>query len=69
MLNSRNIMLHVKLTVYYTVSFTCNLYFLPIQLVLHVTYISLIQHILWLINLRVTNFRGFFAVEYVMKYI
>ena len=49
-------MLHVKLTVQYTVSFTCNIYFLHstysvfIQLVLHVTYISCIQHILFLIN-------------------
>ena len=41
---------YVKLTVYYTVSFTCNIYFLN-------------STNLYLINLRVTNFRVSFAVE------
>ena len=40
-----------------------------IQLVLDVIHFSLIQHILFLINLRVTNFRIFFAVEYTNNYI
>ena len=38
-----------------------------IQLVLHVTYISRIQLILFLHILRVTNFRISFAVEYILK--
>ena len=45
-------LLHVKLTVYYTVSFTCNIHFLTS------TYFILI-------NLRVTSFRFSFAAGYI----
>ena len=45
--------LHVKLTVYFTVSFTCNIYFL------NSTYFILISS-------RVTTFRVSFAVEYIL---
>ena len=45
-------MLHIKQTIYYTVTFTCNIYFL------NSTYFILI-------NLREQNFRVSFAVEYI----
>ena len=45
-------MLHVKLTVYYAVSFTCNMHFLN-------------QHILFLNNLKEISFRVSFAPGYV----
>ena len=45
-------MLHVKLTVYYTVSFSCNIHFLN-------------STVLFLINLRITNFHISFAAEYI----
>ena len=37
------------------------------QLVLHITYISWIQHILFSINLKVTSFRVSFAAEYILS--
>ena len=43
--------LHVKLTVFYTVSFTCNIYFMNLTY-----FIS--------INLKVTSFRVTFAAGY-----
>ena len=39
-----------------------------ILLVLHVKYISLIQYILFSINLKVTSFRISFAAGYIMSY-
>ena len=49
--------LHVKLTVYYTV------------IVLHVTYIFWIQHILFSINLKITTFHVSFAVGYIIVHV
>ena len=51
MLYIKKYILVEKLTVYYKVSFTCNMYFL------NSTYFILL-------TLRVTNFRASFAVEY-----
>ena len=59
--------IHVKLTVllntktYVTCKTNC------IELVLHVTYIFCIQHILFLINLKIKHFRVSFAVEYILN--
>ena len=46
--------LHVKLTIYYTVSFTCNVHFLN-----SAYFIS--------INLKVTSFRVYFAAGYILR--
>ena len=45
----------------------CKTNCISIQLALHVIHISIIQHIFSLINLRVTNVRVSFLVEYIFE--